>query len=1385
MDRSKTPNFYEMGGQEKFQDFCRDLHGEQEGIATCHEYGTRGQSQKGIDHIAYCKDVKFIEVGQAKHYKDFDENEISKACDKFYEYLDYWKGQDASKFVLIVSHELSRRECQKEILKQRKRFQDENIQFEVWSNSEIRKRLRPHRALAEQYIDSYDLIDQICGKQIENQQISQSDIRLAELNDSAKNEQRIILSDAYSKSIDRQLEEIRDHFRSGNQVGAFTEVSELRSHDNWSLFEKPLQAKILRILALYTIHIDKNDKVAEALLAESISIDPDGNNFALSFTIANERGDRVKAKELAASSNTVQGKNLFAAILLEEGLLDEAINTLNTFPDGLTKNAESLKFESLAHLLKGNANKARLLIADALKEKPDWYFLKLDAAIIDYLLGVSSNIPKPQHLTYPPLIAGDLVKKDSESLAMVRNAEAIFLSLLDAGISEHEKHKVELWHFAALSSDPDKQNESEALGKELLEKYHGDAFLTAALTSRGISIDVNMISRRFENNLQEIKKDPRTFSNSIFLLLDNDEHEKAKRALTHSEDLFKANGWLDKWNYLMAHVLIEESEYEKAINIAEKISDEDTKRHVTITVSREKYRKHGELEPFVEALEKAYETTGDSFYIWELCQVKYKNKDLGYILERSDELLRKVSTPSAVQVIANSAYEAKKTNLCLETLENNLALFPNSRLPGYLEALRISCLSLLGRISEALQSAKKIADLDPTPENLFMLARVQHSEGDLKGLKETGLKLLTFEKPPADFLLQLSDLVRLEDKEIAIVLWMKAEEQIETNDDMTGIVVFAFTLGQSLDIQSERLSKRFNKLDVSKIPEVKLLDFQSLKKMVIDAGKKQEKELTLYDKGKLPIHLLAHYSDVHITSHFTSPLKNKDKGFAPLTDARIYIRHGSRGFKGILPAQFPNCSVILDVTSILLAYSLGIYETIKSLCTKVYIAPTTIPLLVEERKKLDHHQPSRYLLLKEGLKLIDLNIIKIIGTEDLETFSEIYLKNVNPELNQLFGKSSESGAYILDILPIKSNKDQSILDLSIKLHSKIICISGIIEALYINGSISDEVYSNANIQNKEEYDFVEYFTLPPKGSDIYLSIGTLDFLNDLGLLQASCTYFTLHILQSEADQMKNYLNQREAFNQDAELLNKIIKTLNKDIESNTILILTIENPEENSNTGTHHMGINSLNELIRSKISDSVLIVDDRLFNSSPITVNRIPIYGIPDILSYLRDIGKIDDETFFLHLIKLRQGNYRFLPLSKDEILHNLSKAEVIDGRVVETEGLLVLRKYLSACLLDEDSLQISPDTVSGSHERTFIAESTLAINNAISGCWQNGKSERTIAKSDWILENLYFGLPGIRHLTPEDDQTSDRLDQVGFEFSSLIVSAVTLSVKDDVNGD
>ncbi len=162
--KGETPPFYKLD-EYIFQELCRDLFEKESTISICNIYGTRGQSQYGIDLYAQSKSGDGIEVGQCKCYERISPSEIRGVTTEFFNNWDHWSKKNIKRFILFLACDLSRTQQINEINNQIQVFKEYGILYEPWSASTLRNKLRPHKGIVGTYLHPRDYwIQEICGE---------------------------------------------------------------------------------------------------------------------------------------------------------------------------------------------------------------------------------------------------------------------------------------------------------------------------------------------------------------------------------------------------------------------------------------------------------------------------------------------------------------------------------------------------------------------------------------------------------------------------------------------------------------------------------------------------------------------------------------------------------------------------------------------------------------------------------------------------------------------------------------------------------------------------------------------------------------------------------------------------------------------------------------------------------------------------------------------------------------------------------------------------------------------------------------------------------------------------------------------------------------------
>jgi tetratricopeptide (TPR) repeat protein len=496
---SDPPQFHQLR-EYPFQELCHDIFEVQEGIATCEIYGRRGQGQRGIDLLASCDDGESTEVGQCKAEKKFSVAKIINASDEFFKYWEFWKDWNIRRFILFVGCPLDDPNEQNEIKKQRKRFRKVGIQYEAWGARTLVTRLRPHRAIAERHIPSREIVDNICGPSLDSQ--SKAPAAGIDRALSLLGSQIEVFSTEISHVNAEKLEQIRELSREGKSDEAYERIRQMRTDKSWEIFDKPLQARILRVTGALVLNTKKDIAEAKALKEQAAALDPTGDESTLCALIRYyETGKQGALDELKDPSN-INAFNLKIGLLIELARPDEALVEIERPPANVEPDADTERLHALLLLLRGNLAGAQEKIDKAFERQPTWQVVRHAHAIINYYNALSEAALPKGFISWPMPIPWPFVKRDDKSQERLKTAESHFARLAaDAGNNEEQQNGYQLWRLACLANDLSRQEEAAQLCLDRLSYNPGDCHTSAWALYRHYDVDLKTMEKSLERAL--------------------------------------------------------------------------------------------------------------------------------------------------------------------------------------------------------------------------------------------------------------------------------------------------------------------------------------------------------------------------------------------------------------------------------------------------------------------------------------------------------------------------------------------------------------------------------------------------------------------------------------------------------------------------------------------------------------------------------------------------------------------------------------------------------------------------------------------------------------------------------------------------------------------
>lgn len=1384
---SKPIPFYELD-PEPFQELCRDLLEREEGVSTCEIFGINGQRQRGIDLKAQRKGAYACEVGQCKCYEKFSPGKIQDASKEFLKHLDYWREKNVRRFILFVACTTDTVQQQEEIDKQIKAFRDLGIEYEVWSARTLRTKLKDHPDIVWRYTRNREWVESICGVAAPLGAGGNVGVeRGGALVEAVVGPRLTVYAEERSREVDRRLNEIRDLYRKGRKKSALQQLDEIQGGGGWEITDAPLKGRLLRQKAAYLLDLNGDIDGARRLADEAANVDPQGNEIPIRSLLTYYAEGTEAALQIADPEDSVSSYNLRLALLIEMERVADAVDLLRSTPGAIQPDNETKRLKALALLLSGDVENARAEIEQARESEPEWEGVRYTSAVINYF----SSLPPasvPKTLAWPEPPNWFVLKRDATSLERLKHAESEFAVLARNTEKDGWRPDLETWRLACVANDPYRQEEARSLCIELLDRdpRHYRALIWAL--ARNYELDYSSCEQALRDFVEDDSGEradhqAEALGVLLTLYLKQNEVAQADALLTRRESLFLNIEERQRLAFWRNQILIAGGRPQEAEDLARNERDPETRRVLLLSALRAQAERTGEWREFLRYLEKTFNRTGRAEFLFELCSIKAEQEKWDFVAKQAESLLEMSQTAAALRLAAFALWKIKKPGKCLSLLNKGARFFRDNLLPGDLARLKIKCQIARGDLPQAVAEGKELLKREQNAANALSLMEAQARHADLKELALTARNLLspnstTTEGVDPQNLIRAADLVSIEDKDLARDLWRAAARSL---DDRPELLAELITTGYALGLDRE-IKPYFAQVAAQSqkgsgpLRAVSLKEFLAQYKKQVKKAKDAQRA---YDSGACPLHMLAPKVNLTTVEVLHGLPDRHRKEFKPLRQQSIYVRHGGRPVSDGLIESSEKWRLHLDISALILAEYLGILDDVETAFKPLFIAAGTTEAMVAQRRKLRHHQPSQVDECEEVLRLLGENKLRQheVGTE----------KDVG-NLGALAGLAKRKGADWTAAL-IQAHSDQGFLvdhvplignDLSRKkvvvpdpYQTRVIGCRVVLDNLKAHSQITEQEYRQAQDALGAENRPIEGAPGLSPGSRLYLMGGTAGLLANGGVLDIASRHYKIFVEGAYIDHARNTVEAMERSGRLDELLERLSRRINNGLAGGAYQYAQL--PDEGAAAEGAEPEMDALyNLMLSANQPGDVLWIDDRWCNSH-VRSDSAPIIGVSEVLEALRRRGFISEQSYYDKLLKLRAGNLRYIPVSAEEILYRLNNARVEGGALIETAELRVLRRYMAGCLLDVDALQVPPmppDSPNPAGEIAFVFNTKGAVEAAIADVWKNGgpRAEEIEARADWLLNNLYTGNFGARHLLPYFEEGSDATHLLGLDIAALL---------------
>ncbi len=481
-------------------------------------------------------------------------------------------------------------------------------------------------------------------------------------------------------------------------------------------------------------------------------------------------------------------------------------------------------------------------------------------------------------------------------------------------------------------------------------------------------------------------------------------------------------------------------------------------------------------------------------------------------------------------------------------------------------------------------------------------------------------------------------------------------------------------------------------------------------------------------QGEVPLHMAA----VVLHMPMARMLLDLPKRNTEQTDGRrrtmIPIVSGARQ---IVPLN-SSCTVGMDATCMMVLGFLGLLQKVLSTFSRIVLSPETMILLLNERRRVRFHQPSRIKDAEEIRDIIvkgQLKLLKVTAQPP-----QWLVEEVGQDLADMLEQARIHKGCVVHPRPIYQLR--TFLEKQAELReygNLILSTTDLASVLFEAGKIGHDLYKQARkylIARDKDQEGSPAATVSALDSPIYLDDLAVTYLQQAKILQSVCRSGADVQVHPSISEVQSAL---VAANREGERLiatiGEIVSALRESIESDKAVFLPRQDADDEK--------IGSLSGFLSDTGTCDIICIDDRYLNRHAVLTDmkgrNVPITCTLDLISYMEDLGVIDTGTRQTILHTLREAGFSLIPVTQDE-LERFLRAAAFDrnNKLIESVELRVIRQYLMRIR--------SLDMIQSPLEAPFLTQLRLVCILTIRRLWQDDgvPVDRTLTLTNWVWDNV-----------------------------------------------
>lgn len=1118
------------------------------------------------------------------------------------------------------------------------------------------------------------------------------------------------LSDPFTDAF---VQTLRDRARAGHVVEALTQLEETIADAAFGERDDRIQAAYLRLAASFTLATSGDADAAQALLDRARPADPEAA-VVIDAKIALARRDVDAALAMLADRYDADADLTRVAALYFERRTPQAVTAVTESRERHPDDREIMRMEALVLLAVGRQPESMDAARRALDANPGNALARWTLGVTLYHARVPRELTPPTIDGPPNPVPSDMLLSNVETAAT--SSEAVrhiqdALAVLDA--SADQRPMLQAWLVAALLLAGRTEEAAAEVRAAMSGPVPNDAVIPWVVRWN-IPVDLSAWSTDVRHRIDEGAASVAEIQ--IFADLDivRGDGSEAERVMSTARDLFVAQGAENVWRVTLARALARRSRFADAL-----VALGDADERLAMAMRDSQSRRDG--EDVREGALASYRESGDVIYLLEAVESALLAHDAPWAAQHVPELVERLQTRAATEaalaVLFNvNDYEA------WERLYDDRLLVIDPDDPRVAQ-MRIGVFSRTGRLRDAADVAQRQLQVAPDTAAYYRLGYIYMQLADVEGLANTGRAYLQTGAEDVPIALQFAEWLVSSNVDLARRLFDSAMAREVPLAAVQTALLLAHAVGR--EDRTGPLMRRMPELVAAGI--VRTGNVSDLRDLMSERRETVQTLNASYRQGAMPIHALADDQNFPvIQSHVVIAQANEQ--VVPAAWTPIFIRHATRGtIDGSVLAATD--VLALELTTLLLLHSFGFSEVVEDRWPTIIVSRNLGALAREAVRSFQSGQPTH-----------DAAAARVVAYLDAGRAGAYEVPADLGRLEQAlwpYEEAERRDARVVDWgVFLDPTSGEPVVPVPTVVGTRGIDVWKLVEALRDAGELTVAQAQTA-LTSLGPNRPVGDSTVPTiRGAPVLLSQNVTEWLEEVGALRAlfSCAS-VVELDTTQALRLRRGVQDAEQRRMSAETADAFARHCAERLADGGYRSgATLPGYEFD---GHARVQARELFEFLGADVgATGALAVDDRFATQWP-DRGGAPIVGFVELLDALRRDGSINDERYFAALIILRSQALFFVVVTSEEIVRHVRSAHVLDGALVETAELRILRRYLAYALAilhrDDDVAARSVE------ENSFAAASSSNIRAALAILFEAPDAE-TDVRAQWVLRNLWF---------------------------------------------